>query len=422
MTSPTTAVATAAEVRRRFLVLTALRWAPVGLLMPVLVLLPLERGLTLAQVGVAAAAQGVVVLALELPTGGFADAWGRRRVLVLAGVVGIASVVLLLLARDPAAFAVAFALQGAYRALDSGPLEAWFVDASLAADDAADIGRGLSRAGVVLGIAIASGSLAAGGIVLLGDLGPVDALAVPILVSLALQVLGLVGVLTLMGADGPAGGLRAAGRAARAAPRTIRDGIGLLRRSRVLLALVVVELFWGFGSIGYEGLFPVRLSDLLDDADRAAAVAGPAGAAAWLASAAGAALVPVLSRRLGVAPAAALLRVLQGAAVVAMGLVAGIVGVVLAFLVCYGAHGASNPAHMTLLHRQAEGPVRATVVSINSMAAQPAGALGAVALTALAGATSVGLAMVVAGVVLAAAAPLYLPAARHERVREPVTQ
>ena len=39
----------------------------------------------------------------------------------------------------------------------------------------------------------------------------------------------------------------------------IGDGIGLLRASRVLLALVGVELFWGFSMVTFESLFPIRL-------------------------------------------------------------------------------------------------------------------------------------------------------------------
>jgi hypothetical protein len=51
------------------------------------------------------------------------------------------------------------------------------------------------------------------------------------------------------------------------------------------------------------------------------------------------------------------------------------------------------------------------------MVSQPAGALGAVLLTALASGTDVSTAMYVGGLVLALAAPLYLPAWRKERAR-----
>jgi predicted MFS family arabinose efflux permease len=73
--------------------------------------------------------------------------------------------------------------------------------------------------------------------------------------------------------------------------------------------------------------------------------------------------------------------------------------------------------HMTLLHREVDGPHRATVLSLNSMVSQPAGALGAILLSALADGTSISTAMIVGGIICAMAAPLYIPAWRAERAR-----
>jgi hypothetical protein len=409
----------------RFLVLTALRWGPVGLFVPVFVLLPLDRGLTLSEVGLTVAVQGLVVLLLELPTGGLADAWGRRPVLLMAGIVGVASTALFLSASTVAGFALAYLLQGVYRALDSGPLEAWYVDAVHAAGDAdgdrrgteREIERGLSRAGAVLGVAVATGALAGGGLVALGDVGPFEALALPVVLSLVLQVLGLVAVVTLMPEMRRAAGARAALVALREAPRTVASGLRLLRTSPVLLAIVAVELFWGFGSATYEALLPVRLTEILENPERAAMLVGPAGAAAWLASAVGAAMAPWLIRAVGTAAAAGLLRVLHGGFVVLMGLLGGVVGVIVAYLVAYAAHGAANPPHMSLLHRQVGRELRATAISINSMMAQAAGAFGVLALTFVADQESARVAMYLGGAVLAVAAPLYLPAWRQERAR-----
>jgi hypothetical protein len=185
----------------------------------------------------------------------------------------------------------------------------------------------------------------------------------------------------------------------------------------VLLALVGVELFWGFSIAAFESLFPIRLSEVVGGETQAAILMGPVGSAAWFASAGGAALITVVSRRIGVARSAAALRIVQGLTVVAMGLLAGPVGVVSAYLGCYVAHGASNPMHMTLLHRQVDGPHRTTVLSMNSMVGQPAGSLGAIVLSAIADGWSVSIAMVVAGIVCALAAPLYLPARRAEVAR-----
>ena len=50
-------------------------------------------------------------------------------------------------------FIVAMLLQGVFRALDSGPLEAWYVDTAQADDPEVQVEDGLSRAGSVLGLA-----------------------------------------------------------------------------------------------------------------------------------------------------------------------------------------------------------------------------------------------------------------------------
>ncbi|HEY0699770.1 MAG TPA: MFS transporter, partial [Micromonospora sp.] len=254
---------TARQVRRRYLVLHGLRWLPTGLLIPVLILLMAERGLTLAQIGLAAAAQGFVALTLELPTGGLADALGRKPVLVTAGLLNLASLVLLSFADTFVLLTLVWAVQGVYRALDSGPLESWYVDATLAVEPAARIERGLSAGGVVSGVAIAAGALASGGLVALGPVGPASALTVPVLVAAALQLVHLAALLVLLVEVRPAQGVGALRASFTAAPRMIGEALRLLRRSRVLLALVAVELFWGFGMVTFESLLPVRLAEVV---------------------------------------------------------------------------------------------------------------------------------------------------------------
>jgi DHA1 family tetracycline resistance protein-like MFS transporter len=403
---------TPAQAQRRYLFLHGMRWLPVGLMVPVLVLLPLERGLTLAEYGSAAAVQGIAVMILELPTGGLTDAIGRRPVLLLAGVLGVASTAVLAVADTFVLFFVVYLLQGIYRALDSGPLEAWYVDQALAADERADFESGLSRGGVVIGVAIAGGALIGGGLVALGPIGSFSALTVPVLASLAWQTVSLIAVAALMTEERPARGLGALVASVRGVPSAIGGAVGLLRRSRIIVALVAVEVFWGFGMVCFEGLMPVRLAEVVGNADRASALMGPVGSAAWLASAAGAALIPLLARRIGAPWTGLLLRVLQGVTVVGMALFAGPAGVIAAYLLCYTVHGAANPVHSGLLHRQVEGPFRASLISLNSMVSQPAGALGLILLTALAASASTSIAMLVGAVVLAAAAPLYLVARR----------
>ena len=294
----------ARSARRRYLVLVALRWLPTGLLIPVTVLLALSRGLSLTEIGLIFSIQGLVVLALELPTGGLADSLGRRPILIVASLVGLVSLGLLYIADSVALFAASMALQGVFRALDSGPLEAWYVDATLDAEPGAEIEHGLSRGSTVLSLAIAFGALLSGALVALDPFESIPTLALPLLVAFGLGVVNALAILLLMTETRRARGATAVASSVRAVPQVISDGIGLLRASRVLLALVAVELFWGFSMVTFESLFPVRLSEVVGDTDQAAALMGPVTSVAWFASAAGAMLIVAVSGRIGVARSA----------------------------------------------------------------------------------------------------------------------
>ncbi len=411
----------ARAARRRFLILTAFRWLPTGFAIPIYVLLPLSRGLSLTEIGLVFSVQGLVVLALELPTGGLADSLGRRPVLILASLLALASLGVLIVADTVLLFIVSQLLQGIYRALDSGPLEAWYVDATLAADPDARLEGGLSAGTTALSLALAGGALASGGLIALRPIPGAETLAVPLFVSFILGVGYLVAILTLMDEVRIARGVRAVAASVAAVPRVIGEGIRMLRGSRVLLALVSVELFWGFSIVAFESLFPIRLAELVGGTTEAGAIMGPVSSGAWFAAAAGSAGIGLVSRRIGVARSAAALRVIQGITIVVMGLVAGPVGAITAYLACYITHGASNPMHTTLLHREVDGPRRTTILSMNSMVAQPAGSIGAIVLASIADGASVSTAMVLGGIVCAVAAPLYLPALRAERRRAAVT-
>lgn len=409
----------ATTIRRRFLVLRGLRWLPTGLIGPVLILVMTERGFSLTAIGIAAAAQGVAVLCLELPTGGLADAIGRRPVLL--GATALEGVTILMLAfwahTLPVLLAV-WGLQGVYRALESGPLDAWYVDAALAADPDADIEAGLGAGGAVLGVAIASGFLLSSAMVALDPLPGIDPLVGPLLVAIALRGVDLIAIARLMTEVRPPVGATALARSVREVPAVVGEAIAVVRGSRAILALLAVELFWGFGMVTWETLLPPRLEQVMGSADGAAALLGPAGAAAWGASALAAGLIPRVARRFGAAPTGAAMRIGQGVTVAAMGLAAGPVGVVAAYLATYAIHGAANPVHQAMLHREVDGRHRTTVLSANSMAAMPAAALGGIALGALADATSLPAAMLAGAVVLAVAAPLYLVARSASRSNE----
>ncbi len=408
--------------RRVFLTLTLTRWFPVGLVVGILTLWQLERGLTIAQALTVSSAGGLAVFVLELPTSGFADVFGRRPVFVVSAVVNVAASAVLLVAHSFWVFLVAAVLTGVFRALDSGPLEAWFVDTVHASRPGADVDGSLAAQGTVLGAGIAAGALVSGGLIWWHPFSGASALALPVAVFVGLNLVHLVAVLALLREPRPSeqtadSGARRALDSARQAPTVVRDGLGLLRSNPVLRGIVAVELFWAVAMIVFETFQPIRLAELVGGEERAGAVMGPVAAAGWAVFALGAALAGWSSRRIGVAGTAIAARVLNGLGAVVMGLVAGPAALIAAYGVTYLLHGSAGPAHSALLHREAVARNRSTVLSINSMVASMAFGVAAPLLGLLAQHTSTQLAMVVAGAFSVLGALCYLPARRAERTR-----
>ncbi|MEJ7794600.1 MAG: MFS transporter [Nocardioides sp.] len=407
--------------RRAFLALTFTRWFPVGLVVGVITLWILERGLSISEALLAFSLQGIVVFLLELPTSGFADAFGRRPMLIASAVVNVIAGVVMIVADSFWYFVVAAALQGVFRALDSGPLEAWYVDTVHVTEPGADVDRTLAAQGTVLGGSMAVGAVISGGLIAWGPLPAASALLLPMLCWASLNAVHLLAVVVLMKEPAThvdATGVRRAADSVREAPAVIRDGLGLLRSNRVLRCVVLVELFWTAALIVFETFQPIRLAELVGGEEQAGALMGPVAAVGWGAFAAGSALAGLGSRRFGVARTAIAARILNGLGAVTMGLAAGPVALIAAYLFTYSMHGTGGPMHATLLHREASAANRATVLSMGSMVFFATFSLLGTPLGLLAEATSTQVSMVAAGAFSLLGAFLYLPALRAERERD----
>ena len=411
----------AAQLKRAYLVILALRWLPVGVAVALSVLVMMDRGLDLAQVGLLYGAHGVTVAVLELPTGGLADVIGRRPVVVLSAALFLAAATIFLLADSFAAFLASMIVMGTARSLDSGPLEAWFVDEALLLDPDRDLEHDLSRAGTVLSAALAAGSLLAGGLgfaAARGWLGSVDPLVAPLVAAVAVHALHVLAAAMLMEEHRERRSLREAVASFTTVPATILGAAGNVWRAPGLRSIVAIELLWGLSLAPVERLWQPRTAELVGGAKDDVALFGVLSAGAWVASALGAYFLPTLSRGLGSSTerAAIVVKVFQAGAIVGMAAAGGVWIFAVAYLLTYVGNGASSPAHMSLLHRRAAGTPRATLLSVHSLCGQGGGFLGSVGLLALAGVAGIPLALLVCAAVLLVSAPLYLVRDRASEV------
>lgn len=406
------------SARRIFLTLTFTRWLPVGLVAGIFVLWALDRGLSIAQATTAMAVTGFVVFLLELPTAGIADTIGRRPVVIASAITYVAAAFTYLVASDLLTFVIAGAVMGIFRALESGPLEAWFVDAVHATRPGADVEDSLSAASTILGLTIAGASLVSGLLVAWHPIESQSALWLPMVIFFALTLVHLAAVVLLMKADAasrpPAEGVR---RSLGQVPGVVRLGLGMVRRNPVLRGLLAAEFAWAIALVVLESFNPIRLAELLGSTTRAGVWMGPVTAGGWAVFAAGSWMAGRASRRLGVARTAIIGRALNALGAAVMGLAVDPVTLVVLFALAYAMHGWTGPMHMALLHREATGANRATVLSLNSMVFFAAFTIAAPPLGLLAERASTPLAMVVAGLVSLLGVAAYLPARRAELAR-----
>lgn len=66
-------------------------WFIIGLFFPIMVLVQLEKGLSLLEVGTTSAIYSATIILLELPTGGMSDSIGRKKVYLISVVAQIIS-------------------------------------------------------------------------------------------------------------------------------------------------------------------------------------------------------------------------------------------------------------------------------------------------------------------------------------------
>ena len=407
---------TAVSAGRRYVGLTALRWLPVGISAPVMVLLAQSRGLSVAQIGLVFAVYGLVAMMLELPTGGLADAIGRRPVLVLSGSLHLVGLLVLAAAQNLPTFIAAVSLVGAGRALDSGPLESWYVDAVHQISPGTDVTPGLSRAAVADGIALSIGAVLGGVLPALAE-GSSNALALPVLVAAGLELVHLAAIIRFVTPLGPpnSAGTRASLRGSvREVPTIVRDTVALAARDQALRLLLAITFLAGMVLTTLELLGPLRFAELAGGRTDGSAVFGIVMAVSFAAAALGSAFATTARRaaRGSVPVATAVLLVLCSAALVGIALSPTAVLAGAAYATFYLWNGAGWPLRKQVMHSRVDASRRATTVSASSFALMLGGITGSLSLPLLTEWTSLSTGFAAAGglLLVSAALSLRLPA------------
>jgi MFS family permease len=393
------------RLTRNFILLRALRWLPVGLVLPFLVLTPVARGLELGEVGAVFAVHSAVLIAFEVPSGALADAVGRRRVLLVGAALTAASLGTFAVAQSVLAFMASVAALAAGRALISGALEAWYVDSLRALDPVAPLARGLSRGTAAEGIAMALGALAAGGLVSIADSSDVASGAfadygLAALAGAGAALVYLAAVALLVHEPPHVHGLHDAGHGIAQRVRkvfaTARAEAAASVTVRVIFATAAA---FGFAMTAVELLWQPHLADLAGS--HHGFEFGALAAGSMFAVALGAWVSPRLRRRLGVRVGYLTALGLVAVCTALLGEPGAVALFVALYLLTYLSYGLVDPLHLELLNDAVGSDARATLISGESLAAQGGALVANLSVGALAAAEGTATAWVLAGAVLA---------------------
>jgi MFS family permease len=417
-----------------------LRWFATALPMALMVLLFQARGMTLFQIGLLMGLHSATIVVLELPTGGVADAIGRKRAALLAQSLFLASTVVFLASFSFLALTAGVVLMGTARALASGALDAWFVDALLAHDVAFDLQPSLAHAGTLTILGLSLGSLAGGAIPsALGGGLPADGTAIltplslPFLASFAVQLLCIAVIAVFVrevrpadavdGDDGdgdedeaPAAGLAAVGP-------ILRQALRAVRANRVVALIMAATAAGGLAVSALETFWQPRFDVLLRSGGGEAPpfVFGLLMAGAFGVGVVGNLLSIPLGRALGrrYGRVAAFAHLAGGAAIVLLATRTGMPGATAAFFAAYLFNAVSASPVATVLNAEVPSRQRSSTLSVVSLAGYLGAGAGSIAFGALAQAAGIPAVWAVAGTLLALSCLLLFGV---DRLRRPAAQ
>lgn len=411
------------QIKRVYFLVTGLRWLAVGLVLPISVLFIQSRGMNLMQLGLIMGAYSVTIVLLELPTGGLADAIGRKKVALLAHTINILASLIIFFSFSFWGFLAGMVLMGMARALNSGALDAWYIDSLQTADADIDLQPPLAQAGTVTLLALGTGTLAGGALpTLFSDLpsGPLvmlSPLSTALLASLAIQFV-LLAVIARTIHEPPREQERPTNwrSGLLSVPGIVGDALTLTRQNRNLPLLMGATLVAGFMFAGVETFWQPHFAQILGGSTEQSWLFGLVMAISFLVGMGGNMVSIPLSKRLNhrYALLAGLVRGLQTMALLAMALLQSIFGFAGGFWAFYLGNALNSSPHDTLVNREIPAGRRSAMLSAQSLAVYAGSFLGSVILGTVAENSAIPNAWILAAVVSMVSLALYARVARQQ--------
>jgi MFS family permease len=364
---------------------------------------------------------GTVIL-LELPTGGLADAIGRKRVYLISLAMSFLSGFVILVAWNFYTMAVGTFLMGVARALSSGTMDAWFVDEFNKIEPEGNLQEALAKVGTFIPGGVGVGSLIGG--LLPMSLGKITSqvpgfgvysanlITIDILVIVQFLLTSMLVVEHLYpdrSSDIWSG--------FKQTPEVISTSMQYGVKNRIILMLLVSALAWGLGLSGLENLWQPQVKDILGS-DSQTWIFGLLSTGYFLAGSLGyIPITPVCKLFNNNYPKVLFgTRLLMGTFFFLLALQGSLIGFAVFYLTLFVFNGMSNPPHAAIFNAQVPEAKRSTLMSFESFFLQIGGLLGSLVMGYTANTVSIPAAWFVGSGVLGLSSLVYffLPVRRSQ--------
>lgn len=402
---------------RRFGIQQCLHWTIVGIMIPVLILIFQSRGLSLMDIGIVMAVWIGSTALLEIPLGGVADTYGRRKTYLFSLLVNILGCIVLYFADGLPLILLAAMLLGTAKAVYSGTLDAWFYDNFRRQPGHQSFHSAIATINVFVTLGLAVGSLLGGWLPdfttrsflpssTLSGLNMYDLnIALVVIASLVLMLITLA---LIHEEDQPVPSSE--NQYQTDAFQTSLQAIKTAFRHVVLRRLMQTTLVFGMVLSGIENYWQPYLAELIHGTDYGVIFFGLLSALYFLMSAGSSILSVRLVRHLKGSHKILMLstRVAAGIAFIALANTSQPISFTLCYLLFFFLFTAGNNSERVLLHEHTETRIRSTMLSISSFMITCGGVLASLFFGLISDHYGISVSWTIGGLLLVASSALFL--------------
>jgi len=383
------------QLLRTFIINQTFHWFIVGIMLPVITLLQLEKGFNLFQISITMSIFSATVVLLELPTGGLSDTIGRKKVYLVSLVFNFLAASLILLARNFLFITLGFFFLGVGRALSSGSLDAWFVDEFYLIDPEGNLQKALSKVGIFIPIGIATGSLLGGFIPMnlgkiMHQLWGLGLYSSNLITVLCLSFIQYILTSKLIVEEVKPVSHSSLTSGFKLLPKVLSSSIEYGVKNNIILILLLTTFAWGVGFSGLETFWQPQVKDILGS-DSQTWIFGVLAAGYFLAGSLGNLLITPLCNlfKNNYLMVLFFIRFTMGILFFILALQKGMILFAVFYLTLFLFNGMNNAPHAAVLNRYIPTEKRSTLLSFESLFLQVGCLIGRLAMGYIANSNSI---------------------------------